>query len=123
MHKLHELQRIFSQHVFSDGGTPFSTQIRANGLSGPRRLQIYRNNTYLNLTAALQSTYPVIERLVGEGFFRYAAHQYITQCPSTSGNLHEFGVTFTDFLSAFELAAGLARLSEEVSLPPPKLLI
>ena len=116
MHKLRELQQVFSQHVFSDSGTPFSTQIRANGLSGSRRLQIYRNNTYLNLTAALQSTYPVVERLVGEGFFRYAAHRYITQYPSTSGNLHEFGATFAEFLSAFEPAAELGYLPDMARL-------
>ncbi|MFO1434256.1 MAG: DNA-binding domain-containing protein [Candidatus Competibacteraceae bacterium] len=112
MHELRELQRGFSQSVFSDGDAPVPTWIRANGLSGARRLQIYRNNTYLNLTSALRSTYPVIEQLVGEGFFRYAAHQYITHYPSTAGNLHEFGTLFADFLSTFEPTAEMGYLPD-----------
>ena len=112
MHDLRELQQGFSQSVFSDGDASVPTWIRANGLTGARRLQIYRNNSYLNFTAALRSTYPVVEQLVGEGFFRYAAHQYITRYLSTSGNLHEFGALFADFLSTFEPTVGLGYLPD-----------
>ena len=36
---------------------------------------VYRNNVFGCLTRALANTYPVVEKLVGEGFFKYAASQ------------------------------------------------
>ncbi len=116
MHGLRELQLGFSRDVFSGGGTDFGAQLKAKGLSGERRLQIYRNNSYTGFTNSLRSTYPVVERLVGEGFFRYATHQYITRYPSTAGNLQEFGATFAEFLRTFEPAAGQSYLPAVASL-------
>jgi hypothetical protein len=113
---LRELQLSFSRDIFSGSETGFGKQLRANGLNGDRRLQVYRNNTYLNFTAALQATYPVVQRLVGEGFFRYAAHSYITGYPASSGDLHEFGATFPDFLGRFEPAAAQSYLADVARL-------
>ncbi len=116
MISLRELQLGFSEDVFSGGGTGFDAQIKANGLSGERRLQIYRNNTFASLTDALQKTYPVIFQLVGDGFFRYAAARYLGQYPSTSGDLHDFGGTFPAFLRTFEPAAELVYLADLADL-------
>jgi hypothetical protein len=116
MHGLRELQRGFSRDVFSGGGTGFSAQLKIKGLSGERRLAIYRNNSYTGFTNSLRSTYSVVERLVGEGFFRYAAQQYISRYPSTAGNLHEFGATFPEFLRTFEPAMELTYLPAVASL-------
>jgi hypothetical protein len=113
---LRELQLGFSREIFSDGGTGFGERIKAGSLSGDRRLQIYRNNTYLNLTAALQTTYPVVQRLVGEGFFRYTAHHYISYHPARSGNLHDFGADFAEFLGHFDAVATLAFLPDVARL-------
>ena len=116
MHGLRELQLGFSRDLFSGGGTGFGDRLKDNGLSGDRRLQIYRNNSYIGFTNALRTTYPVVERLVGEGFFRYAAHHYITRYPSTAGDLHEFGALFPEFLRTFEAAAELVYLPEVARL-------
>lgn len=113
---LRELQLGFSREIFNDGETGFGERIKAGNLSGERRLRIYRNNTYLNLTAALQTTYPVVQQLVGEGFFRYAAHHYISDHPARSGNLHDFGANFAEFLSHFDAVAALAFLPDVARL-------
>ena len=116
MPKLRDLQLAFTQEVFEETGAGISQAIRANGLSGARRLQIYRNNMVSSLTGALQAVYPVIQRLVGEGFFAYAAHQYIHQHPSTSGNLHDFGCNFSEFLCTFEAVSTLTYLPDVAAL-------
>ena len=116
MHRLRELQLGFSRDVFSGGGTGFGAQLKHHVMSGDRRLQIYRNNSYTGFTNALRTTYPVVERLVGEGFFRYAAHHYITCYPSTVGDLHEFGALFPEFLRTFKAAAELVYLPDVASL-------
>ena len=55
MLKLRELQLGFAAAVLDDEQNGFEQHIRAAGLSGARRLQIYRNNTLLSLTGALKA--------------------------------------------------------------------
>lgn len=76
----------------------------------------YRRNVLGNLHNALASTYPVIRRLVGDAFFREAAQQYARACPSTSGDLHEFGASFASFLGTYPHAAALAYLPDVARL-------
>lgn len=116
MHSLRELQFKFAEAVLERADTRIRQLVRANGLSGARRLQVYRNNVFAGLTSALGAVYPVVERLVGDGFFRYAADRYIRLHPSTSGNLHDFGGAFAEFLAAFPAAAGLPYLTDVARL-------
>ncbi|MFO1351468.1 MAG: DNA-binding domain-containing protein [Gammaproteobacteria bacterium] len=115
MSALRELQQRFVEQIFSDDGD-LPEWIRADGLASAERLDIYRNNTLVGLTKTLRSLYPVIERLVGEDFFRYAAHRYIHEYPSRSGDLNEYGADFADFLARFEPTAGLVYLPDVARL-------
>jgi hypothetical protein len=63
MPSLPELQTGFAEAVFSRTETDFGEQVVANLLTGPRRLQVYRNNTFTSLTEALAAIYPVVQRL------------------------------------------------------------
>ena len=116
MLRLRELQQDFAAAVLDGAQNGFERHIRAAGLSGVRRLQIYRNNTLLNLTASLRATYPVICRLVGDGFFDYAAAQHIAAYPSRSGDLEEFGGDFARFLETFPPTADLVYLPDVARL-------
>ncbi|MCB1769327.1 MAG: putative DNA-binding domain-containing protein [Candidatus Competibacteraceae bacterium] len=113
---LRELQLGFANAVLDGAEDNFDRHIRAAELSGVRRLQVYRNNTLLSLTGALEAVYPVVRHLVGEEFFRYAAAQYIARHPSRSGDLHEFGEHFPLFLQAFAPAADVVYLPEVARL-------
>ncbi|MGZ5034085.1 MAG: HvfC/BufC family peptide modification chaperone [Usitatibacter sp.] len=93
------LAAIFDAAPVSDGG-----------------IATYRRNVLGNLHNALASTYPVIERLVGDAFFREAAEQYARACPSVSGDLHEFGASFASFLESYAHAAALAYLPDVARL-------
>ena len=112
MLSLRELQLGFAQEIFREVEETVSPIIRANGLSGARRLQVYRNNMFSSLTGALRAVYPVIERLVGDRFFPYAASEYIRLYPSVSGDLHDFGAFFPAFLATFEATATLSYLPD-----------
>ena len=113
MSGLRELQLAFVGEVFGEKGAGISGRICANGAE---RLQIYRNNVFVGFTKALGSVYPVIERLVGEGFFRYASAEYIKRHPSESGNLHGFGGAFPEFLRTFEPTAPMGYLPDVARL-------
>lgn len=98
-------------------GAAAAALLRPCAAPTPRqRLQIYRNNLFESLIAALRAVYPVIARLVGEGFFRHAASAHIRAHPSRSGNLHDFGAELPEFLRAFGPAANLPYLPDVAAL-------
>lgn len=111
MPALPELQRAFAAGVLADN-TAMVQHIRDGRFPAARHLQVYRNNVFENLTGALKAVYPVVERLVGTGFFGYAADGYIRRQPPTSGNLHDFGDSFAGFLADFEPARELVYLPD-----------
>lgn len=75
-------------------------------------IAIYHNNMTTNLVHALQDTYPLISQLVGNDFFRITAKEYIERYPSRSGNLHDYGQYFSDFLAEYQPVKTLHYLSE-----------
>lgn len=116
MSPLHELQRDFMAGIFNRDNDAALAHIAPSELSKARRLAIYRNNVYVGLTHTLQGIYPVIQRLVGEGFFTYAATNYIDHHPSTCGDLNHYGEQFAEFLSGFPPAVELNYLPDVARL-------
>ena len=57
-----------------------------------------------------------MRRLVGEGFFAYAADRYLRVHPPAGPCLAEYGGTFADFLRAFEPARSLRYLPDVARL-------
>jgi hypothetical protein len=85
-------------------------------LAAGRRLQIYRNNLFEGLTAALEAVFPVVAQLVGAGFFRQLARDYVVAHPSRSGNLHEFGRDLPAAIAQLPSLAGLPYLADVAAL-------
>lgn len=83
-----------------------------------RGFAAYRNNVYGNLRHTLRSVYPVVERLVGNDFFGFAASAYIDGQASCSGDLNQYGGEFPAFLLAFPPAQGLPYLADVAALGP-----
>jgi hypothetical protein len=116
MNSLHDLQTRFRRAVFQRDDTAVADAVVADGPGVAPRLDIYRRNAFGNLADALAAIFPVVRKLVGEEFFRYAAREYIALHPSTSGDLNDFGTAFPDFLARFEPAAALAYLPDTARL-------
>lgn len=112
---LRKLQEAFAAAVYEDDPAVLP-HIRAGAFPASRHLQVYRNNTFANLTDALAAVYPVIQRLVGVEFFEYTADCFIRRYPPGSGNLHDFGGELAEFLRTFEPAAGLIYLPDVARL-------
>lgn len=115
MNRLRELQKNFSAFVWGGHDAPV-TGIVANGFDPEQRLAIYRNNTLLGLTEALRAVYPVIDKLVGEGFFNRLSQSFICNHPPQSGCLLTFGNQFPDFLDGYRPAAHLPYLADTARL-------
>lgn len=82
----------------------------------PANLAVYRNNASFTFRETLARTFPVVLRRVGDDYFRQLAHLYRARHPSSSGDLHDFGHEFADFLAEhleggeYAWLADLARL-------------
>jgi len=71
MSRLHERQVRFRDALLGGPVAPALATIAADGLSAAGRLAIYRHHVVTTLSDALRATYPVVRRLVGDGFFGY----------------------------------------------------
>jgi hypothetical protein len=82
----------------------------------PDNLSIYRNNAAVSFRVALEHTFPVVRRRVGDDYFRQLSVQYRARFPSRSGDLHWIGRDFPAFLlehlhgGDYAWLADLARL-------------
>lgn len=75
-------------------------------------LAIYRNNVFSNYRRVLSSVYPVIQRLVGDGFFTAVCDDYIHATPSWSGDVRNYGDAFADFLNVHPTLTDLIYLPD-----------
>jgi hypothetical protein len=77
-----------------------------------RRFAVYRNNVASGLISALGERFPVVERLVGDEFFRAMAHAYATVELPRSPLMLYYGETFPAFIDGFAPAAPVAYLAD-----------
>jgi hypothetical protein len=115
---LRELQSAFVAAVQGDTARAdmLLDHVAGGRLSPARRLEVYANTVAVNRRNVLRAVYPVVERLVGEEFFAYAADSFARSFPSQSGNLDDYGAEFPDFLAGFAPAAYLPYLPDVARL-------
>src|SRR5262249_12480482 len=104
MSSLRDLQRQFVGVLFEELADSEVTWARGQDgrarLRGPRRAQtaarlaIYRNNLHEGFINALALEFPVVQRLVGDDYFRQLAREFLHAHPSRAGDLHPIGAPF-----------------------------
>jgi hypothetical protein len=118
--KLAQLQTAFSDRVFaapsSEVDATLAAHIRSGSLSAVRRIEIYRHNVFSALRGGLGDLYPIIKNIVGDDYFQAAADVYIRQTPSPSGDLNDFGETFSAFLKHYAPASELPYLGDVAAM-------
>jgi hypothetical protein len=81
-----------------------------------QRFGVYRGNVAGALIEALAVRYPVVQRLVGEDFFRAMARDYALANLPASPVLIHYGADFPDFIASFAPAATLSYLPDVARL-------
>lgn len=81
-----------------------------------RRFAVYRNNVLASLVSALADTFPVVQALVGEAFFRAMAGIFVRESPPQSPALADWGEAFPDFVARFEPAGSVPYLADVARL-------
>jgi len=110
MTTLHEFQRGMLNALLADAGGLLEADFASGGIPVAAGTAVYRNNVFAKLTEALGDLYPVVKRLVGDGFFAYAASDFVQHHPPRTPVLVDYGVGFPDFLDSFKPAATVPYL-------------
>jgi hypothetical protein len=128
MPSLRDVQLQFAHALFESVSVPADSAIYDDGTISPAaRLAIYRNNLQLGFAKTLALEFPVLERLVGQDYFRQTAREFLHEFPSRSGDLHHIGRAFPAFLqrrfegTEFAYLPDIARLEwaiEEIMVAP-----
>lgn len=119
---LADIQSDFIARLRAATSPPPASLAASGGTVPNRRFNVYRNNVVASLIEALRTSFPVVERLVGEEFFKATARAYIDQEPPSSPLLFLYGRTFGDFLDAFPPAASVPYLGDVARLEFAKLV-
>jgi hypothetical protein len=97
---LSELQTAFARAI-TDGAAPdLLPWIAQRGIEPAARLQIYRNAVLATQVESLTTSFPAVQRLLGEECFDGWATRYAAWHGSSSGNLQNLGHDFAGFLEA-----------------------
>ncbi len=106
-------QRDFAAALRDAAAAPAAARrLAGDAALAERRLAIYRANVAASIARALGAAYPVIRQVVGDEFFEALARAYLKTHPSTSGDLHDYGAGFADFVAGFEHTQSLPYLPD-----------
>lgn len=113
---LAELQAAVRDTVLGGDAARLRGVVAGDRLGHARRLQVYRNNTTILLSAALAVNFPVVQALVGEAFFSALAKRFLRLHPPRSSCLFEYGADFANFIAGDPQAATVAYLADVARL-------
>ncbi len=103
---------IFSQALLARGPVKSAPVFIGDPAGVEAGLAIYRNNVRSALTCALGAKFPVVEKLVGDGFFKFLTHEYFHEHPPSSQLIMRYGDVLPEFLEGFEPARNIPYLAD-----------
>lgn len=115
MPSLRNIQAGFAAALRGDV-TSVLPEVDGNDLDPAGLLRIYQNNSAAMFDGALERSYPILRRRVGEGYFRHLARGYRARHPSRSADLHWIGEHFPAYLADLHGGDGYAWLAELAEL-------
>ncbi len=110
-----------SQHAFAqallDPNAPLPAGVTGpEGRPAPARFAVYRNNVTVSLIRALEASFPVVRKLVGDAFFAAMAAVFVRAQPPKSPLMMLYGAEFPAFLAEFPPVAHLGYLADVARL-------
>ena len=116
MNSLREQQEGFARSIVRGVDKDYAQTILDNGLNGARRLGLYHHGVSIGFSDVLSDVYEATKKIVGDNFFAYVTGEYVRSHPSRTGNVHDFGETFPQYLGTFPGLEGLPYLPDVARL-------
>jgi hypothetical protein len=113
---LAELQTAFRAVCLGRDEPALAALVDGARIGAEARLRIYRHHVFDSLTTALAATFSTVHALVGDGFFRGLARDYIAAAPPSAPVLSEYGADFADFIARHERTGELVYLADSARL-------
>jgi hypothetical protein len=110
------LQTKIANAILHNDGTELAPMLQKGSFDPLRRFNIYRNNTFMSLTATLIAVFPVTLQLLGESYFRFVASVFIRDNPPQEARLVRYGGNFADFLAGFDDIRAMPFVAETARL-------
>lgn len=115
-HALPDLQAAFAAHLLGHDRPDLERQVVGDRIGAAARLRVHRHHVRDSLTAALAATFPTVQAVVGEGFFRGLARAFVAEAPPQGPVLSEYGAGFPSFVGGWLPAQGLPYLGDVARL-------
>ncbi len=113
---LADLQAAFRTVCLGGDAPDLAALVEGEGIGADARLRIYRHHVFDSLSTALGATFSSVLSLVGEGFFRMLAREYIARTPPSGPVLSEYGADFPAFIECHERARDFVYLADAARL-------
>lgn len=115
---LHKLQKQFIEDLFNLRDQPdiLSCIDTSGSRSAYDQFLSYRHSVVGGMIEAMQESYPVINKLLGDECFNGLTHEFIRNFPSLSPDLNEYGKQFSSFIENTPLLDSLPYLADVAKL-------
>jgi hypothetical protein len=113
---LRDLQAAFAAHLKGEDQPRLAEAIVGDTVSAAARLRIHRHHVRQSLVEALASTFPTVQAIVGEAFFRTMAEGFVLCELPAQPVLAEYGAGFPAFVSGYGPAPALPYLADMAKL-------
>jgi Putative DNA-binding domain len=109
---LPELQAALADHVAGHDRAELLASVVGDSIPAAARLRVHRNHVLHSLGTALAATFPTVQALVGDEFFRGMARTFAVHDLPTQPVLSEYGADFPRFIEGYAPAGGLPYLAD-----------
>ncbi len=113
---LADLQTAFRAVCLGRDAPALAAHVDGARIGAEARLRIYRHHVFDSLSTALAATFSSVHALVGDGFFRGLARDYIAVTPPSAPVLSEYGADFADFIERHARTGELVYLADAARL-------
>lgn len=92
---------VFGEALWDPSAETPAGLVGPDGKTAPKRFNVYRNNVIASLCEALEQSFPAVETLLGEDYFKALARAFVAAHPPSSPVLMWYGAEFGDFIERF----------------------
>ena len=109
---LPDLQAALADHVAGHDRAELLASVVGDSIPAAARLRVHRNHVLHSLGTVLAATFPTVQALVGDEFFRGMARTFAAHDLPTQPVLSEYGAGFSRFVGGYTPARGLPYLAD-----------